>query len=148
MDQSYVAAITQLNAMTAERQIEILMVEDNEDLCSGWKDLFALLGYRLHCFHRSLEALADRSTLRRCDLLITDYYLPDLNGVELVRRCRAVRPGLPAILLTGSKEDTVMTAARLLDDCRVMHKPVNIEDLDQQIRAICEGEHAPRRAWQ
>lgn len=134
--------------MSAENQIEILMVEDDEDLCSGWKDLFTLLGYRLHCFHRSLEALEHRDTIRRCDLLITDYYLPDVNGVELVKRCRAMRPDLPAILLTGSKEDTVMTAARLLDDCRVLHKPVNIEDLDHEIRTICEGEDAPRRAWQ
>jgi two-component system phosphoglycerate transport system response regulator PgtA len=124
------------------------MVEDDEDLCSGWKDLFTLLGYRLHCFNRSLEALGDPDTIAQCDLLITDYYLPDLNGVELVKRCRAVRDDLPAILLTGSKEDTVMTAARLLDHCRVLHKPVNIEDLDQEIRTICCGENARQRVWQ
>lgn len=123
------------------------MVEDDADLCSGWEDLFNLLGYRVDCFNRSLDALGEPDAIRDCDLLITDYYLPDLNGVELIRRCRALRPSLPAILLTGSKEDTVMSAARHLDDCRVLHKPVNIEDLDRQIRVLCEPEQAEARAW-
>jgi DNA-binding response OmpR family regulator len=124
------------------------MVEDDEDLCSGWQDLFSLLGYSVDCYNRSLDALGEPGKIQRCDLLITDYYLPDVNGVELIRRCHAVRPGLPAILLTGSKEDTVMTAARLLDHCCVLHKPVNIEELDRQIRRLCRGEAAARPACQ
>lgn len=132
--------------MSAEDRIRIVMVEDDEDLCTGWYDLFTLLGYDLICYNRSLDALGDAGPLSRCHLIITDYYLPDVNGVELIRRCRRVRPDLPAILLTGSKEDTVMTAANLLEDCRVLHKPVNIEELDAHIRAIARGENAPGRA--
>lgn len=124
------------------------MVEDDADLCSGWEDLFDLLGYGVDCYNRSLDALGEPGAIRGCDLLITDYYLPDLNGVELIRRCRALRPSLPAILLTGSKEDTVLSAARLLEHCRVLHKPVNIEELDQQIRLLCQPEQAAARAWQ
>lgn len=35
------------------------------------------------------------------DLLVTDYLMPDGNGAELVRAARILRPGLPALLVTG-----------------------------------------------
>jgi CheY-like chemotaxis protein len=116
----------------------ILMVEDDVRLCTGWAEVFEVLGYDLRCYQRSLEALLDVESIQRCDLVITDYYLPDLNGVHLIERMRAFRPGLPAILLTGSREIGVMRAIKQLPHCVVLHKPVNIDELEHRILELCE----------
>jgi CheY-like chemotaxis protein len=46
-------------------------------------------------------ALALLRTSEPIDALVTDRSMPGLDGVSLIRRAKALRPGLPAILLTG-----------------------------------------------
>lgn len=99
--------------------MKILMIEDNASLCEGWKDIFELIGHDLKIHPDSSAALKDRNTLRDCDLIITDYYLPDLNGVETIRKIRELRPALPAILLTGSRESAVVQSAQGLPKCKI-----------------------------
>ena len=38
---------------------------------------------------------------KKIDLLITDYAMPDMTGVQLADAVRSVRPGLPILLATG-----------------------------------------------
>ena len=61
------------------------MIEDDPNLCRGWADVFDLLGYHLDAFTSGLDALSQPEKIREADLLITDFYLPDLNGVDLAR---------------------------------------------------------------
>lgn len=123
--------------------LRILMVEDNQDLCEGWQAIFDLLGYDLRVYNRSLPALMDRESIEKCDIIITDYYLPDINGVELIKRMRQMKPDVPAILLTGSKEASVVNAASVLPDCQVLHKPLGIDELERRIEDLCGRRSRP-----
>ena len=49
----------------------------------------------------ALEILRERGDI---DLLVTDYAMPGMNGVALVLAARELRPGLPALLVTGYAE--------------------------------------------
>src|SRR5919106_309937 len=69
------------------------------------------------------------------DLLLLDLILPDMNGLEILDRVRAVKPGLPVVALTalddtGSKVGGLDAGA---DD--YMTKPFSIEELAARIRA-------------
>lgn len=118
------------------KSLKILLVEDDSELCSSWLDLFTLIGHELTCFQRGLDALAASQTLEQADLLITDFYLPDINGVELTKRLREKRPELKAILLTGSRDAAVLEAARKVKDCTILFKPVNIEEIENQLKRV------------
>lgn len=117
-------------------QLKIIMVEDDFDLCQGWSEVFALMGQEVKCFQKSLLVLADPQTVRQSNLLITDYYLPDLNGVELIKRVRELNPGIRAILLTGSKEAIIRESAAKIPNCQVLFKPLNIDDLEECITEL------------
>jgi two-component system phosphoglycerate transport system response regulator PgtA len=112
---------------------KILLVEDDLSLLEGWKDLFDLLGHSCAPFSRGLAALANRSAILDCELLISDYYLPDLNGVELIKRIRAINPAIRVILLTGSRDRGIAEAVGRIERCQLLHKPINIEDLERAI---------------
>jgi CheY-like chemotaxis protein len=47
------------------------------------------------------EAIEALSNGRRIDLLMTDYAMPGMTGMELTRQARALRPDLPILMATG-----------------------------------------------
>jgi CheY-like chemotaxis protein len=88
----------------------ILVVEDDEDLCAGLQWLLS----------RTYDVVAEHSglaALRRCataqpDLLLVDYQLPDLNGIELLQVIReSSRVHAPALMVSAF-ENRAGTALR------------------------------------
>jgi FixJ family two-component response regulator len=112
------------------------MIEDDQDLRDGWSDLFDMLGYECQVFQRGQDFLADKAALDRCTLLITDYYLPGLNGVELIRKFRELRPEAAALLLTGSRENFIAESLRSIPNSELMHKPLDIEEIEAHIHKV------------
>jgi CheY-like chemotaxis protein len=116
--------------------VKLLLVEDNPDLCRSMDTLLSLLGHEVRFCERSVDALALLPDLGPLDLLITDYYLPDINGVELIRHTRRSRPGLHAILLTGSPEEGIVKAVRAVPRCTLLRKPVDLERLEKELADV------------
>jgi CheY-like chemotaxis protein len=61
--------------------------------------------YAVTVTHGSCEALERAYALPSCDLLVTDYLMPQMDGAELAERFRAVHPGAKVLLLTGLGDD-------------------------------------------
>ena len=53
-----------------------------------------------------------------------------------MKRARAARPGVKAIVLTGSREEGIAQAARRMPGCRLELKPLDYEALDRSIREV------------
>jgi CheY-like chemotaxis protein len=71
----------------------------------------------------------------RVSLLLTDYLMPDLNGISLIRALRLQGSAIPAILLTGyCDEPELMAHAGVLAPFEVIFKPWNNEKLLQRIQ--------------
>lgn len=117
-------------------QARILLVEKDVDVCAIWAEVFNLLEFEHRAYTSGAGLLAEIDRLRTTDLLITNYYLPDCTGVELVERVRRALPQLQVIVLTGSREDHVLSAIRRLDNCGLLQKPFSLEDLEAAISDI------------
>ncbi|HVZ73201.1 MAG TPA: response regulator [Polyangia bacterium] len=63
------------------------------------------------------------------DVLLTDYSMPGLTGVDLVRAFRAVRPDLPVVLTSGLVDDHAARALAELGVDHIVLKPSTIEEL-------------------
>jgi len=126
--------------------MKLVLVDDNADFVISMRMLLEMRGYDVKVYLTAQDFLHDVGNVTEDDLLITDYYLPDLNGIEVVRRARARRPGLRAILFTGSREDSVATAARAIRDCRVEYKPLPCEALEAGIRELLARKRTSRSA--
>ena len=93
----------------------ILLVEDNDDLRG-------CIRLRLEADeHRVVEAEDGNQAiqgwrLHAPDLIITDFRLPHLNGLEIIKAVSALQPALPIILMSGGMEEP-------LRQCILKHYP-------------------------
>ena len=113
----------------------VVLVEDNPDLVESMRVLLELNGCSVRTFFRARDLL-DWAALGADHVVVTDYYLPDMNGVELIARLRARHPALRVMLVTGSREELVLKAARSIPGCELLFKPVDCEDLCRRIERL------------
>lgn len=116
--------------------MKVLVIDDNPDFAESMRALLQIRGYDVRCYFSGQDFLRQVHAVSDDDVIITDYYLPDLNGIELVKRARAERPRVAAILLTGSRETGIAEAAREVADCKVEYKPLDYESLERSIRQV------------
>jgi DNA-binding response OmpR family regulator len=122
----------------------LVVVEDDPGLLEGWKDLFELSGYQVHGFLSAGAALEAGHTLREADLPITDYHLGDRNGIELIRAVRRHNATLPAVILTGLKQEHVREAVVQQPDVALFFKPIGMQELEDHVAAVMSRRAAGR----
>jgi CheY-like chemotaxis protein len=81
-------------------QARILLVDDNAHGLSARRSVLEELGYRIATAASAADAL-DQFHSQTFDLVVTDYKMPRMDGVELIARLRKHAPGLPVILISG-----------------------------------------------
>ena len=114
----------------------ILLIEDDTSVLQATQLLLETSGYRVSPVSDSEQALAALNTAMPA-LIISDYRLPGpWNGLELIAQIRQTAgKHLPAILITG---DTSTQKLRLAEanNCRVLHKPIDPQDLQTLIQKM------------
>lgn len=76
------------------------------------------------CFLDPVEALA-WCAAHTPDLLIVDYMMPELDGIELSRQCRALHPGVPILMVTANHETEIRVQALQVGVNDFLNKPLN-----------------------
>ncbi len=82
----------------------ILCVDDNEQTLAVRKFLLETRGYRVLSAASASEALQllQEQPAGSIDLLLCDLLMPQMDGVELVRRARELQPSLPSLMVSGT----------------------------------------------
>ncbi len=86
----------------------LLLVDDNPHGLIARRTVLEELGYVVHtcsCGDEALKLFAST----KVDLVITDFRMPNMDGVELIARMRQLRGDLPIILLSGFVEPLGLT---------------------------------------
>ena len=86
-----------------EKTPEILLVDDNRQGLIARKSLLQELGYIIRTATGGEEALELFST-QKFDVVVTDFKMPSMDGIELIQRIRDLEPEARIILLSGFVE--------------------------------------------
>jgi CheY-like chemotaxis protein len=115
----------------------ILYVDDEESLVYLAVRSLERGGYRVDGFTRVKEALlAFRAKPQDYDLVITDYNMPGMSGMELAEQLMIIRPDAPIALTSGYLRPAEMATARALGIREVIPKPYLIEELGPLVRRM------------
>lgn len=108
----------------------ILVVDDEEAILYVFERYLSVAGYRVAVANNGFDAVsaaeaAEAAEADPFDLLITDFRMPGMNGVEVIHALRRLRPGLPALVISGNP----IEAGAMPDGVRFLSKPVSMADL-------------------
>lgn len=111
----------------------ILIVDDDPEICAVLVKTVSGLGHRARTASNGVKALAmvDEETPA---LIILDMYMPEMNGIGVLRGLQERRSTSGVILLTASQDEKLMTEALDLGVVDIIGKPVDIERLTLAIQ--------------
>jgi len=90
-----------LRPTSCTKPLAILLTDDNPLARDGAAAMLEAMGHTVKQAEDGACALGYLESGQPCDVLVTDQRMPRMTGIELVRRARALRPDLPAVLITG-----------------------------------------------
>lgn len=120
-----------------ERSLTVLFVEDGQPARSVTADALAHRGFRVLATDNAGEALR-LLVAEPVDVLFADIVMPGINGIELAKQAKALRPGLKVLLATGyfSRAHEARAVAKLL------FKPLRADQIEAEIRELVRDAHS------
>jgi DNA-binding NtrC family response regulator len=129
----------------------VLLVDDEPNILSALRrslaaiDVTKLDGEALHFeTFTSPEAAIQRSDEQDFDLVISDYRMPSMNGVEFLSRVMEFQPRVPRVIISGNADrDAIIAAVNAVHLTRFLEKPWDDQHLRDAVVSIL-GQAPPR----
>jgi CheY-like chemotaxis protein len=117
------------------KEKRILIVDDEPAILTVLKRSLEKLGAG-YAVDTAVDGQSAVEKLKRgpVDLVVTDYRMPGMNGVDLLEAVRALQPGARTILMTAYGNDKVEAETRRLQAYRYLIKPLQIDDFRHVVR--------------
>jgi two-component system cell cycle sensor histidine kinase/response regulator CckA len=116
----------------------VLVVDDEPMVRELETQVLRVQGYKVLAAEGAAEALRLAGETATIHLLITDLSMPEVDGLELTRRFRALHPKTPVLLVSGSLP---MLGARSEPDLKSFHflaKPFQFSELIHKVRVLLD----------
>ncbi|MBU2515327.1 response regulator [bacterium] len=117
----------------------ILIVDDEEMILNSYAEMLEMQGYRVNQASSGAQALDEfKKNADRIDLVITDYSMPKMSGVDLCTQIQKIKKDVPIILISGlahqvSDEEFVSAGINAR-----FKKPIGFEKLVREVRDILD----------
>ncbi len=112
----------------------LFLVEDHARTRKRLKELLERMGYRVSAFAQPIHAIHALDPSDLPVLLLVDYSLPQMNGLELAVRLRELHPDLRVVLLTGHPSHPRTHPE--LPDLVVVNKPISQRKLSDTLHTL------------
>lgn len=125
--------------MTREKQQPLIFLVDDQALLLDLAEVsLSNRGYRLRKFQDPASALqCVRKSRKKPDLLITDYAMGKMNGLDLIEQCKRVAPRLKTILVSGTMGPEIILDSPTRID-RFLGKPYQPTDLAHLVNRVLQ----------
>jgi len=121
-----------------KKSLHILLVEDQESVSDMITTMVKRLGYDISTASSGMEGLdAIRENPSGYDLIITDYNMPKMTGLEMVQQVSVDMPDLRFVLLSGYSMEKMGDLIKEIPSFKaLLHKPVTKKQLDRVIQEV------------
>jgi DNA-binding response OmpR family regulator len=115
-------------------QTTVFVVDDEPQLLELAEAILSAEGWLVRTFRDPEVALAEFATGRPV-VVITDYAMGRMTGMDLIRECRRLNPRQKLVLVSGTVDEHVFSDAPVKPD-RFLSKPYQIHELTDIVRAL------------
>ena len=119
---------TWLSQESEKKAAKILVIDDDEEICSLFEDTLEESGHTVTAVHESSKGLELVKT-KDYDLVFLDLKMPVMDGAELFQQIRLAKPNLPVTIITGYPDSDLMMKALTHGPLGVMSKPFRGSDI-------------------
>jgi DNA-binding NtrC family response regulator len=111
------------------RRIKVLIVEDDQPMARMCAKLIQRRGHSALVAGSSLDALSIMRSVHDVDVVVSDVQMPEITGIQLLSRLRAIDGTLPIILMTGYGNTLTPNQVAALGATDYITKPFDSETL-------------------
>lgn len=115
----------------------VFVVDDEPKVREVIRETLEKSGVRVTCFDGAVKCLGQ---LRhgKCDLLITDLKMPQMDGVELLTKARVIAPWLPVLMITGYGDIPTAVKAVKAGVVDFVEKPLVKKSFVRQVKSLLQ----------
>lgn len=119
------------------QRVRLLVIEDDTSIVRLIRSYVAMLECQ-YVFGYARTAEAGLSLWQRepYDILLVDYHLPGMSGIELIKKLKNLSEGVPIILFTAYDSPEIRREARRIGVSRYLAKPFLLDDMLDAIRHL------------
>ena len=123
---------------------KILIVEDDADMAETCRRIFTRAGFEAEAVYGGEAGLEKLRSDADFTIVLTDLRMPGMDGTELLRRAREIRPEIDVIIMTGYGTIQNAIQAMKIGASDYITKPFDREELLRAVQQILEGRHLRR----
>ena len=121
--------------MNQSKGANILIVDDEVDICSMISFMFETEGFTVSTAHNARDAFA-LIQKRSFDIVISDIRMPFGGGLKLLKDIKSFNPLLPRVILISGFSDLPIEEAHALGAEKILQKPIRLKDLLFEVQSI------------
>ena len=119
-----------------QTSLKIFIIEDSTDLSTLWIRLFRMKGHECVARPCGKEAIQILECGEEFDLVVSDYFLPDMTGLAILDQVRKSRATLPFLFVTGARDHGIIDQIHKRAFTDHLSKPVRFQELEERARAF------------
>jgi len=121
---------------TAARCLHVLVVDDEPLIRWSISETLGAAGHQVTEAQDAASALQALADVRKPELVLLDFRLPDSSDLGLLAQIRQLAPAATIIMMTAFGTPDVTAGALKLGAVMVLNKPFNMHDLEDIVRSL------------
>src|SRR5262245_16131194 len=130
---------------TAAAQDSVHVIDDDEAVRDSLAFLLGTAGYAVETYESAATFLKQAPGLK-LECVITDVRMPELSGIDLLRRLRELNITVPVIVITGHADVPLAVEAMKVGAADFLEKPFDDEMMLARVRAALDAQHLKEKS--
>ena len=117
--------------------MRILLLDDDDHVRTFLVRALEYMGHEVHPL-ASGRQLADVLRTHEFEAVITDVFMPDMDGFQALAVLKATRPGLPVVVMSGGSATlgSCLPMATRMGAAAILEKPISLRSLAETLRLV------------